>query len=130
MEKYGAPVMLVALATLVAILLYRWQHNHPKFDLSDLLTGDNGRVSLAKFGQTAALVVSTWGFAVLIQQGKLTESYFIGYMTVWAGYRLAQDAIGKKTGPKDELPRHDTEVSPASGNTSLDYPAGKDGMGQ
>lgn len=96
LEEYGAAIMLVVLAVFVAIMLYRWQKNHPDFDLADLLTGENGKISLAKFGQCAALVVSTWGFAVLVQQGKLGEFYFIGYMTVWSGYRLVQEIMTKK----------------------------------
>lgn len=35
---------------------------------------------------------------MLVQQGKLTEFYFIGYMTVWAGYRLVDAAISKPPG--------------------------------
>lgn len=102
MSTYLAPLTLLVLAILAIWLLVRWQRSHPMFDLADLLTGDNGRVSLAKFGQAAALVVSTWGFAVLVQQGKLTEFYFIGYMTVWAGYRLADAALNKVPPTKPE----------------------------
>lgn len=87
---------LVPIVTLCAWVLFRWQRSHPDFDLSDLLTGDNGRVSLSKFGQVSALVVSTWGFIVLVQQGKLSETYFFGYMTVWTGAKLIQSAIDKR----------------------------------
>ena len=89
-------IVLLVMAICAALVLHGWQKNHPEFDLADLVTGDNGKVSLAKFGQVSALLVSTWGFVVLIQQGKLTEYYFIGYMAVWAGYRLAQTAIEAK----------------------------------
>lgn len=88
-------IVLLVVGLLAALILRHWQHSHPEFDLSDLLTGDNGKVSLSKFGQVSALVVSTWGFVVLVQQGKLTEFYFIGYMSVWAGYRLVQTALQK-----------------------------------
>ena len=93
--QYLPNLMLAALVLLAGVVLLKWQRSHPEFDLADLLTGENGKVSLSKFGQTASLVVSTWGFVVLVQQGKLTEFYFIGYMTVWAGYRLAQTALQK-----------------------------------
>lgn len=108
MTEDRASLLLAALLLLVVFILYRWQRTHPKFDLSDLLTGDNGKVSLAKFGQTSALLVSTWGFVVLVQQGKLTETYFIGYMSVWTGYRLAQDAITKKSEVKNDAAKPDT----------------------
>lgn len=78
---------LVVLALIAAFILLRWQHSHPHFDLADLITGPNGKVSLKKMGVCAALVVSTWGFATLVQQGKMSEFYFIGYMGVWCGYR-------------------------------------------
>ena len=89
-------IALLLLALLAALILHAWQKSHPDFDLSDLLTGDNGKVSLSKFGQVSALIVSTWGFVVLVQQGKLTEFYFIGYMTVWTGAKLIQSGIDKK----------------------------------
>lgn len=96
MTAYLAPVSLAVLTALCGFVLLRWQRSHPEFDLSDLLTGDNGRVSLSKFGQATALVVSTWGFVVLIQQGKLSETYFLGYMTVWTGSKLLQSSIDKR----------------------------------
>lgn len=98
-NAYLPNLTLLLIVLLVGLVLLRWQKSHPAFDLADLLTGDNGKVSLSKFGQAAALVVSTWGFAVLVQQGKLTEFYFVGYMTVWAGYRLVQAKIEKSAAP-------------------------------
>ena len=89
-------IALLAVALFAALLIHSWQKSHPEFDLADLLTGDNGKVSLSKFGQVSALIVSTWGFVVLVQQGKLTEFYFIGYMTVWTGAKLIQSGIDKK----------------------------------
>ena len=89
-------IALLCIALLAALLINSWQKSHPEFDLADLVTGENGKVSLSKFGQVSALIVSTWGFVVLIQQGKLTEFYFIGYMSVWAGYRLVQTALAQK----------------------------------
>lgn len=80
-------VALIILACIAALVLIRWQRSHPNFDLADLITGPNGKVSLKKMGVLVALVVSTWGFATLVQQGKLSEFYFIGYMGVWCGYR-------------------------------------------
>lgn len=89
-------VVLLVLVALAGLLLSRWQRNHAEFDLADLLTGDNGKVSLSKFGQVAALIVSTWGFVVLVQQGKLTETYLLIYMSVWSGSKLLQSFIDKK----------------------------------
>lgn len=81
------------------IVLWRWQRSHPNFDLADLITNDDRRVSATKFAQTAALVVSTWGFVTLVQQGKLTEWYFGAYMLAFLGTRVAKDAIAAKATP-------------------------------
>lgn len=70
MNLWLAPITLFVLALLVLWLLVRWQRSHPEFDLADLLTGDNGKVSLAKFGQAAALVVSTWGSLCWCSRGS------------------------------------------------------------
>jgi hypothetical protein len=82
-------------AIAVLLLLWQWQRTHPAFDLSDLITGENGKVSATKFAQTTALVVSTWGFVTLVQQGKLTEWYFGAYMLAFLGTRIAKDALTK-----------------------------------
>lgn len=87
---------LIFLAVLAAWVLYRWQKSHPAFDLADIITGENGKVSLKKIGVAVALVVSTWGFATLVQQGKLSEFYFIGYMAVWCGYRAYVETKNKE----------------------------------
>lgn len=76
-------------------LMWRWTRSHPNFDLSDLLTGDNGRVSSTKLLKTGAWVVGTWGFVTLIQQGKMTEWYFAGYMGISFGVSIARDVFGK-----------------------------------
>jgi len=89
---------LIALALIglcFTVLMHTWQKQHPKFDLADLVTGDNERVSLSKLGQITALGVSTWGFIVLTEQGKLTETYFGIYMSVWTGAKILQSGIDK-----------------------------------
>lgn len=97
--------MFAVIVISALIMLLRWQKNHPLIDLSDLITGDNGRVSSSKFCQTGAWVVSTWGFASMVQQGKMTEWYFIGYMTAWTGYAALKSYIGKQPTPVQEEPR-------------------------
>lgn len=84
---------VIALTSLV--LLWHWTRSHPNFDLADLITGDNGRVSSTKLLQTGGWIVGTWGFVTLIQQGKMTEWYFAGYMGISFGVRVARDIFGK-----------------------------------
>jgi len=86
---------LTVISLVALILLWRWTRSHPEFDLADLITGDNGKVSATKFAQTGAWVVATWGFVTLIQQGKMTEWFFAGYMGVCFGAKVAKDALAK-----------------------------------
>ena len=86
---------LSLIAIVVLALLWRWTRTHPNFDLSDLVTGDNGRVSSTKWLKTGAWVVGTWGFITLIQQGKMTEWYFAGYMTISFGPGMVRDLSSK-----------------------------------
>lgn len=90
---------LAALTVLIGFLVYRW-HNDPKntFNLTDALLGSDNKVSIFKIGQAAALVSSTWGLVVLIQQGKLTEWYFAAYMGVWAGANMIKTVSAQING--------------------------------
>ena len=54
-------------------------------DLRWLILERTNKPSLPKIGQCVALLVSTWGFVILVTKGQLTEMYFLGYMTVWSG---------------------------------------------
>lgn len=71
---------------ILAIIAYKAQTNlDNKFDLRDLvLDKETGKVSLSRFGQFTALVVSTWGFVTLTVNGNLTEWYYASYMMIWA----------------------------------------------
>lgn len=84
---------IIALGAL--LLLWRWQRSHPAFDLADLITTDVGKVSSTKMLKMGAWVVGTWGFVTLIQQGKMTEWYFAGYMGISFGVSVMRDIYGK-----------------------------------
>lgn len=84
---------IIAIGTLA--LLWRWTRSHPEFDLADLLTERDGKVSSTKLLKTGAWVVGTWGFVTLIQQGKMTEWYFAGYMAISFGPAALRDVYGK-----------------------------------
>ena len=89
-------ISLVIVTLAVCFLLYTWQKNpNNTFDLTDALLGEDGRVSLYKIGQAAALIVSTWAFIILVQRDKLSEYYFYGYMGVWSGINLAKNLLQK-----------------------------------
>lgn len=93
---YMTQISLAAITIIVLLILYIWQTNkNNTFDLIDVLLGPDGKVSLYKIGQAVALVVSTWAFVSLVQNDKLTEYYFFGYMTVWSGINLAKNIFVK-----------------------------------
>lgn len=93
---YLTEISLALIALVCCTVLIRWQNN-PKntFDLTDTLLGPDGKVSLYKIGQAAALIVSTWAFIIMVQKDKMTEYYFYGYMAVWSGINLAKNIFGK-----------------------------------
>jgi hypothetical protein len=94
--NYSTEISLAVLLGTFLVLLIKW-HNDPnnKFSLIDLIADENGKASLFRIGQAAALVVSSWAFITMVQRDKLTEFYFYGYMGVWSGINLAKNLLGK-----------------------------------
>ena len=86
---------LLTVILILCVILYRAQKKDDNFDLRDLIVDKaSGRVSLSRFGQLTALLVSTWGFITLTLHDKLTEWYYGSYMFTWAaaeGYRKWQE---------------------------------------
>ena len=83
---------------MIGLILFSWHRtDNVTFDLRYLIVDSNTeKASLMKIGQGCALVVSTWGFIVLISTEKMTEWYFTLYMTIWAGANLANKWIEQK----------------------------------
>jgi len=60
--------ILLALAVSTLVLLAAWQLKTDAFDLRHIIVDSKtNRVSLFKVGQVTALIVSSWGFATLVQ---------------------------------------------------------------
>lgn len=81
-------VCLIVGTLLMLFYLIRLQRSRPDFNLIDLVIGDDDKISLAKFGQAWALLVSTWGFIYLVVTSNLTEWYYAVYMVAWTGSNL------------------------------------------
>jgi hypothetical protein len=79
------PVILLVMAVCFILAMVYMQLRNDLTDLRWLIMDRPHRPSLNKIGQIVALAVSTWGFVVLTLSGKLTETYFIGYMIAWSG---------------------------------------------
>ena len=77
-------MFFVFLASLSVILLLE-QRKHGPFNLTDAITGDNGRVSLSKLTQGGAFLFTAWGFVHIIILDKMTEWYYGTFMIAWAG---------------------------------------------
>lgn len=92
---------LSVVIAVVGVVLYIWQRNQNTFDLKDMLVGADGKASINKFGQATALVISSWGFITLVQNDKMTEWFFIGYMSVWSGVNLAKTLFAPRDQKKE-----------------------------
>ena len=86
---------LTGIALIVLILLWKWTRSHPMFDLADMVTDENGKVSASKFMATMGWLLMSWGFVTLTQQGKLTEWYMAAYGGLCFGLKMAKDWMNK-----------------------------------
>lgn len=104
-------VMYVILAVLaVSCIRWLWKQNQSRqstIDLADLITV-GGRLNERKVTRFGAWIVSTWGFVYLIVAGKLTEWYFVGYMTAWVANALIGKAIKDPNGEEYPTPKTPT----------------------
>ncbi len=88
---------LIAVTALISFAFYQSYKADPGFDPRRIVMDEeNGRVSLSKMAAFCALVVSTWGFALLIVKGEMTEFYFLGYMGIWPVYATAMRRVKDK----------------------------------
>lgn len=93
---YLTEISLLIIALVCCVVLFRWHNSSTNtFDLTDVLVGPDGKASLYKIGQAAALLVSTWAFVIMVQRDKLTEFYFYGYMGIWSGINLIKNILNK-----------------------------------
>ena len=96
-------VILLVLA--VSCIRWLWKQNdncNSTINLADLVT-INGRLNERKVSRFGAWIVSTWGFVYLIVTGKLTEWYFVGYMTAWVANALIGKALKDPNGEEEPL---------------------------
>ena len=88
-------ILLSIMAVIVLVLLWKWTRSHPMFDLADLVTEENGKVSSSKFMATIGWILMSWGFVTLTQQGKMTEWYMAAYGGLCFGLKMAKDWMNK-----------------------------------
>lgn len=104
-------MMLFITLTVILVTLLYVQVKRDAIDLRWLITDDLHRPSIHKIAQLTALVVSTWGFVVLILKGSISETYYIGYMVTWSGsvaldkYLSRDRRAGKREDDPEEAPK-------------------------
>ena len=81
--QVGMGMLLTIVVGFLLLLLWVWHtSSQNRVNLKDLVCRD-GRLDEKKFTRFGAWIVSTWGFVYMILDGKFTEWYFFGYMSVW-----------------------------------------------
>ena len=87
--------VLICGAIGVGVSLLKMHKNKELPSLFDLITATdkNGktRIDARKCWEAGAFLSSTWAFVFLVAAGKLTEFYFVGYMSAWVGARFLRD---------------------------------------
>jgi len=105
--------MTALLLFLLFIIIYsvlKWLYKlnkdpHNTISFVDLITV-NGRLNERKVSRFGAWILSTWGFMYLILNNRLTEWYFVGYMTAWVANALIGKAIKDPNGEETPSPKN------------------------
>lgn len=89
-------LIMLLLVVLAGIMAWKATHStRSKFSLTDAFLDHTGKTSFARIGQFSALAVSTWAFVFLTVDGKLTEWFFLGYMSIWVGNGIGHKWLDK-----------------------------------
>ncbi len=95
--KNAMAILLLLLVLIVIMTLIAATRNKDEqFDIRDLVSKE-GKLDEKKFTRFGAWVVSTWGFVYLLlsESEKLSEWYFIGYMTAWVANAIADKYVNR-----------------------------------
>lgn len=104
-------IFLVFILCFFTISILRWLYKLNKdpnntIYFVDLITV-NGRLNERKVSRFGAWLISTWGFMYLILNNKLSEWYFVGYMSAWVANALIGKAIKDPNGEEKPTPKED-----------------------
>ena len=111
---FDALLNVILAAFMLGIIWSLWKlHNdehYREFNLVDMITARDGRVSRPACLETGAFLVSTWGFIVLINRGTLQDWYVAAYVGAFvlraahAAYLGHDSAVPPKRLPKPDNP--------------------------
>ena len=104
-------IFLVFILCFFTISILRWLYKLNKdpnntIYFVDLITV-NGRLNERKVSRFGAWLISTWGFMYLILNNKLSEWYFVGYMSAWVANALIGKAIKDPNGEEKPTLKED-----------------------
>lgn len=93
----GEFVFAVAVVVLLRTL---WNAKRRGLDLTDLVVGDDGKLSWSKLLACTCGITVTWGFVMKVLDGSITEWYFNGYAAICLGASVWMKYLaGTKTPP-------------------------------
>jgi hypothetical protein len=99
-----ATLLLLAIISGIGVLVYA-QYKKDDFDLRSLVVDPKTKQpSVHQLGQFTALIISSWGFVVLVLHDKLTEVYFTTYMGIWAGANTLDRFLRTREGGDERVP--------------------------
>ena len=77
MSEIVLNLILIGIFLAVAVSMYRFHTSkrYDSFNLLDLITTRDGRISRPAVMEIGAFVLMTWGFIVLVQRDNLAEWY-------------------------------------------------------
>lgn len=102
---FALNLIFLGAVILVVVSMVRFHNNErfEHFNLVDLITDKEGRVSRPALMEVGSWFVATWGFVMLINQGKLTEWYMGAYIGAFV-LRAAHAAYLASQQPKEKAP--------------------------
>lgn len=94
-------LFVVALFVLLRTL---WSAKRRGLDLTDLVVGEDGKLSWSKLLACTCGVVTTWGFIVKTLDGSMTEWYFNGYSAICFGASVWMKYLASRFQPPPAMP--------------------------
>lgn len=92
-------ILLTLMVGGMTLLIYWHLDKSNRFDLRDLLIDSQTKLlSLYKIGQVMALIVSTWIVVHETRGNRLSDLFFLSYISIWSGVNLLNNYMGKQLG--------------------------------
>jgi hypothetical protein len=99
LTRETAMLLMLAAEIIAAAVWLIWTSRKPGslINLSDVLTGDNGRLSAPKCTEIAAFFTCSWAFVYLFATGHGSFEGLSGFGLIWAARGAANKIINNTT---------------------------------